>query len=420
MKPFRTVVILLLLIALGVFGAQWLAQQPARDLGEVFVRFGGYDYSTTGPRALLALALAFFGLWLLARLLALPFRVWRRHRRRQARARLIEGLAALQAGHWQRAERLLERAAQDPEAGALAEAGRVRAADARGDAEAALRHLQALAGRDPALAALLAAERALAAGDPRQALATLDDPALQPPPPRGLALRAQALAEAGRAGEAYGLLGALRQQQALSPTTLAALEARLAAQSLAEAGDANVLAERWEAMPKPLRSDAAVVAAYARRAAALRWDDAAAHSLEHALDERWDEDLALLYGRLPLAKPDARRASAQHWLQAHPASPGLLVSLALLARRQGQWTQAQEFLHRALAQGAGAEAWEALGDGLAEAGDDALARLSYANALRAERGEPAQELPGRDMRQRIHDEAVMEDRDTHGFPRLSD
>lgn len=420
MKPFRTVVILLLLIALGVFGAQWLAQQPARDLGEVFVRFGGYDYSTTGPRALLALALAFFGLWLLARLLALPFRVWRRHRRRQARARLIEGLAALQAGHWQRAERLLERAAQDPEAGALAEAGRVRAADARGDAEAALRHLQALAGRDPAVAALLAAERALAAGDPRQALATLDDPALQPPPPRGLALRAQALAEAGRAGEAYGLLGALRQQQALSPTTLAALEARLAAQSLAEAGDANVLAERWEAMPKPLRSDAAVVAAYARRAAALRWDDAAAHSLEHALDERWDEDLALLYGRLPLAKPDARRASAQRWLQAHPASPGLLVSLALLARRQGQWTQAQEFLHRALAQGAGAEAWEALGDGLAEAGDDALARLSYANALRAERGEPAQELPGRDMRQRIHDEAVMEDRDTHGFPRLSD
>lgn len=417
MKPFRTVVILLLLIALGVFGAQWLAQQPARDLGEVFVRFGGYDYSTTGPRALLALALAFFGLWLLARLLALPFRVWRRHRRRQARARLIEGLAALQAGHWQRAERLLERAAQDPEAGALAEAGRVRAADARGDAEAALRHLQALAGRDPAVAALLAAERALAAGDPRQALATLDDPALQPPPPRGLALRAQALAEAGRAGEAYGLLGALRQQQALSPTTLAALEARLAAQSLAEAGDANVLAERWEAMPKPLRSDAAVVAAYARRAAALRWDDAAAHSLEHALDERWDEDLALLYGRLPLAKPDARRASAQRWLQAHPASPGLLVSLALLARRQGQWTQAQEFLHRALAQGAGAEAWEALGDGLAEAGDDALARLSYANALRAERGEPAQELPGRDMRQRIHDQAVIEERNEFGLPR---
>jgi HemY protein len=27
-------------------------------------------------------------------------------------------------------------------------------------------------------------------------------------------------------------------------------------------------------------------------------------------------------------------------------------------------------------------------------------------------------LPGRDMRQRIHDEAVVEERDEHGMPRL--
>jgi len=420
MKVFQTVVILLLLIALGVFGAQWLAQQPAQDLGQVFVRFGGYDYTTTGPRALLALVLAFIALWLLVRLLALPFRIWRRHHRKQARARLIEGLRALEAGHWQRADKLLERAAHDLEVEALAQAGRVRAADAREDAAAAQQHLSALMRRDPAAAALLDAERALAIGQPRQALAALDAPAAQPLPPRGLWLRAQALAADGRAGEAYGLLGALRQQQAVPPAALAALEARLAAQSLAEAADANVLAEHWESLPRPLRSEAAVVDAYALRAAALRWDEAAINSLEHALDERWDESLALRYGQLPIGRFDARRASAQRWLQAHPASPGLLVTLALLARQQGQWTAAQEFLHRALAQGAGAEAWEALGDGFAEAGDDALARTSYANALRATRGEPLQPLPPRELRDQIHDLAVGEDRDEHGFPRLRD
>ena len=41
----------LVLVAIGVVGAQWLAQDTARDLGEVFVRVGGYDFSATVPGA---------------------------------------------------------------------------------------------------------------------------------------------------------------------------------------------------------------------------------------------------------------------------------------------------------------------------------------------------------------------------------
>jgi len=94
------------------------------------------------------------------------------------------------------------------------------------------------------------------------------------------------------------------------------------------------------------------------------------------------------------------------------------VTLARLARAQGQWPQAEDYLHRALAQGGGADAWEELGHGLSVAGDESRARLAYANALRAGRGEPVVEMPGRDMRQRILDEAVVEQRDAHGMPRL--
>src|SRR5690606_3717019 len=109
-------------------------------------------------------------------------------------------------------------------------------------------------------------------------------------------------------------------------------------------------------------------------------------SLETAIDARWDESLVTLYGQLPVGKQDSRRASAQRWLQSHSDSPALLVTLARLARSQGQWPQAQEFLHRALAHGANAEAWEELGDGFAAAGDTNSAQLSYANALRQRRG----------------------------------
>ena len=54
----------------------------------------------------------------------------------------------------------------------------------------------------------------------------------------------------------------------------------------------------------------------------------------------------------------------------------------------------------------------------ATAGDETSARLSYANALRASRDEAPVELPGRDLRQKIFDQAVVEERDAHGMPRL--
>jgi HemY protein len=89
-----------------------------------------------------------------------------------------------------------------------------------------------------------------------------------------------------------------------------------------------------------------------------------------------------------------------------------------MARLQGQWPQAQEFLHRALAQGASADAWEELGHGFVAAGQEELARRSYANALNAKRGVATAELPGRDLKQKIYDQAVVEERDEHGVPRL--
>ena len=419
MKPFRTVVMLLLLLLAGVLAAQWMAATD-RDLGEVFVRFGGYDLHTNVPRALLSLVLVAAALWIAWRLLSLPFRAWSRHRRKQARARLIDGLDALHAGYWQKAEKLLERASEDAEVGAVARAAAVRAAQARDDDAAVQRHLLALRERSVQAHAITAAQIAIDAGRPQEALAVLDAAEAQPLPPRGLALRADALAGTARAGEAYGLLGALKQQQALAPAAFDALEVRLAEQSLREAADPNVLAERWEVLTKPLRLQPSVVAAYAERAAALRWEDAATRSIEQALESRWDENLVALYGRLPVGKLDSRRASAQHWLHAHPSSPALLVTLGRLARQQGQWTAAQEFLHRAVAQGAGAEAWEELAIGFNEAGDTASAQQCHANAVRAARGDLPVKLPVRDMRQEIHDAAVVEERDAHGLPRLKE
>ncbi len=418
MKAFRSLLVVLLVAALGIFGAQWLGQDAVRQMGEVVVRAGGHDYIATLPQAALALLIALLLLWLLWTALSAPFRAWARHRRRQGRARLIDGLHALDSGQWQRAEKLLRSAVTENEVRPIALVAAMRAAEARDDSSAAGQHLQQLAGVDAALHALHSAERWLQQDKPQQAIEALDVAAAQPLPPRGLWLRTDALARAGRAEEAYGQLGALRQQQVLPPEAMAALETRLALQMLDEAVDVNALAARWEVLPKSLRVSPEAVARYARRAVALNWNDVALRVIEQTLDSHWNEALVSLYGELPVEKLDSRRASAQRWLQAHPASPALLLTLARLAQGQGQWQQAEEFLHRAVAQGAGPQAWEALGEGFARQGEDALARQCLLNALRQRRDEAIQPLQRRDLRQQIQDQAVAEERDAHGFPRL--
>ncbi len=419
MNLFRNVLFLLVLVLVGALIAQLLVNDP----GILTVDYRGTRYTTTLAAALLVGVGALLALWLIWKMLSLPFTALRRRRDKAARAKLIDGLDALNRGDWARAEELLDAAAR--EAGAeddgvahIARVGAARAAAARGEGVAANQYLDALAGPHPVSRALIAAELAMAHDRPGDALVALDAPNVQPLPPRGLVLRARALAATGHTGEAYGLLGPMRQQQALPSGRMDALEAQWAEDGLREADDANVLADRWEALPKPLKSEPAAVAAYAERAAALRWEEASAKSIEQALDVRWDDSLAGLYGRLPIGRIDARRERAQVWLDAHPVSPGLLLTLARLHRAQGQWPQAETYLHRALAQGANAEAWEELGHGFAQAGDEQRARLSYANALRATRGEAITDLPGRDMREKIYDQAVSEDRDEHGMPRL--
>lgn len=418
MNLFRNLLFWIALILLGALVAQLFVQDP----GYVLVRYAGQQAETTLVAALLGAVAALFVLWLAWKLLTLPFVAVRRHRERQLRARLTDGLLAAEQGHWARAEKSLAQASESDEAATVAQIVASRVAHNRGDLQRARQHIEPLAAKHPAEHAIAIAEFARAEGRHEDALAALDLPAAQPLPPRGLLLRARTLAALGRAGEAYGSLGALRQQQVLPAEGLAALEAQWAEASLREAADANVLADRWEALPPPLRSEPGTVAAYAERAAALRWDDAAAKSIENALDARWDESLAALYGRLPAPQDpgrlEARRERVDRWLAQRPASPALLVTRARIAVAMGQWSQAEAFLHRAVAQGAGPDAWEELGHGFAAMGDEVRARQSYVNALRATRGERIDELPGRDMRQRIFDQAAVEERDEHGVPRL--
>lgn len=388
MSFVRSLLVWTVVVLAVALAAQVLLPEP----GLVLMRYGGIDYTTTIPRAIAIGLAAFAGAWLLVRLLAAPGVALRRRRERNERARLTQALEDLHVGRWDRAERTLA-ATDDPDTLAIARLHAARAAAARGDAAVAQQHLDVLAPTHPALRAVALAELALAHGRPGDAVAALDAPAAQPLPPRGLALRAQALTELGRHDEAYGMLGALRKHDAVPASELPRLEARWARNALASAEDGNALAARWDAIPSGLRHDPAIVAAYAERAAALHWDDAAAKAIEQSLDARWDDSLAALYGRLSIGRLDERAARIDRWLAAHPGSPGLLLSRARLQYAHGDWAGAEASLRQSLDAGAGDEAWELLGHGYAANGDESRARIAYANALRSARGDGLIELP---------------------------
>jgi HemY protein len=388
MSLIRSLLLWTVVVLAVALAAQVLLPEP----GLVLVRYGGLDTSTTIPRAIAAGLAIFAGIWLLTRLVTAPAAALRRRRERAERERLAIALEDMHIGRFDRAERALA-ATDEPETLAIARIHAARAAAARGEPAVAQQHLDGLAGTHPTLRAIGLAELALAHGRAGDALAALDAPNAQPLPPRGLALRAQALAEAGRHDEAYGMLGALRKAEAIPASDLPRLESRWARGALLNAADGNALAAQWDALPASLRHDPGIVAAYAERAADLHWDDAAAKAIEQSLDAQWDDSLAALYGRLSIGRLDERAARVERWLTVHPRSPGLLASRARLQYAHGDWLGAEASLHEAIDRGAGADAWELLGQGYAAQGDETRARIAYANALRSARGDGLVELP---------------------------
>ena len=146
MSSFRTLLWCLLLAAGGALAWGLLSL----DVGEVLIRWHGQTITTTVAFLLVAWGLLWFGLWLLWTLLSLPFTAWQRLAQAQARNRLANGLIALHEGRHARAERLLEKAAEDDSMAAVARLAAREAALRRGDLLAAAAQQAALANDDPA------------------------------------------------------------------------------------------------------------------------------------------------------------------------------------------------------------------------------------------------------------------------------
>ncbi|GAA0710907.1 heme biosynthesis HemY N-terminal domain-containing protein [Dokdonella soli] len=416
MKLWRTVLLLLIVAVAAAFAWHWLAADP----GYLQLRIRQTTIETSVVVAVAFLLLLWAAITACWWLLRWPFRAWGRTVKRRGRERLAGGLTAFSEGEYAQAERDLAKAANHEAFRTPALLVLARAAHERGAPDRARQALDEVGDSGHRAAEAMRARFLIEGGRNAEALALLKKgAAANNLSARGWRLLIDAALATGDTRAALDALPALARSQSLTPDTQAALETRVLAAALAGAPDATRLNALWSGASRAQRRRPELVAAFARRAAALGQTLAAMDEIESAQRREWSDELATAYGELGSAEVPARARKAEGWLAVAPNSPALLTALGRLYGQQSQWPQAEESLERALGLAESPAAWEALGDCRKGEGDLASANTAYANALRLARGEPTTPIGPRQPRGAVDTHPLaFEERSEHGVPRL--
>lgn len=393
--------VLLALVGALLLGA-WLAPPLGEDPGYVLIRFQGWAFETTAVAlALLIIAVYFLfrvALWLIR----MPGRAVRGAVEGRREARLERGLLAYAEGRWSRAERLLAsgaRGSSDPAAHYLAAA---RAAHSRRDEAGSERYLALAEGegeRAQFAVELTRAEMLMADGHTAAATALLES--LNRDRPRNERVM-RLLAEGYRALEDWAglrrVITAMRKAGLMEASEAEPVLREAAAADMAAAEDAKALESVWSSLTRAQHKDPKLVLAYGEKALAIGRGEAAADPVQKTLRRDWDEDLILLYGRLPHADPVAALKKAEGWLKNHPESSALMLTLGRLCRSAELWGKSREYLERSLTFGPRAETYRELAELKERDGDTAGAMACYRNVVHLNRDEPVEPVPVEGLR----------------------
>ncbi|TAL75361.1 MAG: heme biosynthesis protein HemY [Rhodanobacter sp.] len=415
MSLWRWILWLVIAAALAAFGWHWVAADP----GYVLVRLHGWRVQTTVVAAVVVLVVAWAVLTGLWRLVSWPFGALSRRHRRVSRRRLAAGLIALLEGRLGDAERDLNRASRLDLMRGPALLASAEAASRRGEHERALEILAEASQSAPMAARVLRARILCRDGKPGEALALLAPDADKGTlPPGGWRELAQAALAAGDTKRALTTLQPLHKSGALGARGYAALEAEVLRAAIDAAPDGAELNTLWSNLPKTQRRVPAAIDAYARRIAGFGLILPAMDELESALRREWSPQLAETYGILAGGDLDARLRRVEGWLDAHPNDAVLLLAAGRVCVRDHLWGKARQYLERSLALVPSSGAWEVLGEALAGQGDAERAQRCWRNALAMTRGEAVQSLAGHGAGVIDTSAIALEERDEHGVPRL--
>lgn len=393
MKFGLIVVIVLLLSAVGV---TFLLQDP----GYVVINFRSYLIEMSVP-ALVALILSLiFCIWLIAKLLRAPRRLGEaagRYRNNRAGQRLTRGMIEMAEGNFARGERMLVRAANTSETPLLNYLQAARAAHLQGNDERRDDWLRLAYEHTPEAAnavLLTQAELQLDRKQYEQALATLRKIEENTPnQSQAMALLGQLYfrLEDWRALEK--LLPRLEKKSRVAETTLIKWSTRVHREHLLQATDGDAVTSSWEKVPRKLRKNSELLAAYAENLMRLGLHEQAEKVLTNALKADWNSALVAVYGKVEAKDSVKQLKKAEAWLRDHPDDATLLLTAARLCLRNELWGKARSYLETTIAILPTPEAYQEYGRLLSRLGEADASADAYRTGLHLVARSPLPAIP---------------------------
>lgn len=395
---------ILILLAIGLALASVFVLRI--DSGYVLIRAFGLSMETSAAVAIAMIVLFTGSFYLLARFLArtitLPseFREYRGlSRQEKAQNDLVTGLLQLSEGKWPEAERTLTRRAALSKTPVLHYLNAARAAQLQREYVRRDEWLDKARESNPKAELALGiaqAELQMLMGEFPQASASLSH-LRDVDPKHGYVLKLMFRVHLRMQdwNALVGLIPRMRRYKLLESADLIdhcreiypayfveSAEAIVAGESMAD--DAAELVESvWKDVPKRLKADTNVAAAYAQYLHAKQDDQAAAKLIHQTLRQQWNETLVVLYGWLQL-DVDAQLSQISQWRDAHGNHTSLLLSEARLHQRSENLDQAQSALEESIRLQPTRESYELLGQVMEQKGDGTAAFIAYREAARSE------------------------------------
>lgn len=382
---------LLLLVLVAVVSGALLA---LRDTGYVLIRYGTLSVESSLTLAVLVILVGFVVLYYLLRFIAgmlgLPRRMrdWRKRRLVQrARLSLQRGMIDLAEGHWEKAEKTLQKVRHSDmpllNYLAAARAAQQLGAHERRDEYLKLAH-QSMPSADMAVG-LAQAELQIGHHQLEQALATLTRlHGIAPKHGYVLKLLMRLYRELRDWERLRELLPELRKRGVGSNAELdeIEIEANLALlEQSAQTRDLSALQLTWNRIARNVREQERVLCSYARHLIALEANAAAEPLIRDALKNRWSEELVYLYGTLAGPDPARQLANAEAWLKTQGKNPVLLLTLGRLSKRNHLWGKARAYLEASLGIKPRAETYQELGGLLEQLKDKETALHCYRKGM---------------------------------------
>jgi HemY protein len=380
----------LILICLLVLLSLYLGLQLQQEPGYVFISLHHWTVETTLWFSCFAVLILFFlfdvGLRLLLGLIHFPRRLnqqLKKRRIQKAQAKTRQGLIEFSEGYWQQAKTNLIHALPDSDTPLLNYLTAARAAQEMGDSQLRdnyLRQAQEAVPQAKIAVELTQAQLQLANHQWEQALATLRHlQDLAPHHPYVLKLLMHLYEEVKDWSQLIQLLPSLKSKRLLSSHEFQRVEKQAYLQSLHDLIKYNqndtAISKFFTELPKHLRLDAQLVAAYSRYLIQQNQQLEAETLLRRALSKQFNDELIDLYGQL--SHKNEQLAFAESLLKEHANSAALCLGLARLCKAQQLWGKAKVYCEKSLAISPSVAAYVVLGELLEQQNDLKAACIAY-------------------------------------------